>query len=198
MNNLRKNLISHSYVFLEKILIQIFFPLFMLTLWGSDNFNLWIFLFAIPSFFTIFQISISLPARNEMAILYRNKKINLLNKVYQNCNFIFLFNFLTLLTLCSVYIFFNIDNPIINENINIIFITLACTLISVYFAGPMYLALTYKGSYSVFNYLVQMPEAIISSNKRTVIVGTNSIVYTDDGTSFTEAPSYQDLSQTLL
>ena len=153
MNNLRKNLISHSYVFLEKILIQIFFPLFMLTLWGSDNFNLWIFLFAIPSFFTIFQISISLPARNEMAILYRNKKINLLNKVYQNCNFIFLFNFLTLITLCSVYIFFNIDNPIINENINIIFITLACTLISVYFAGPMYLALTYKGSYSVFNYL---------------------------------------------
>jgi len=41
---------------------------------------------------------------------------------------------------------------------------------------------------------IDSAEAIISSNKRTVIVGTNSIVYTDDGTSFTEAPSYQDLT----
>ena len=41
---------------------------------------------------------------------------------------------------------------------------------------------------------VQSATAKIGNNKRTVIVGNNSIVWTDDGTSFTEASSYQDLT----
>ena len=36
--------------------------------------------------------------------------------------------------------------------------------------------------------------AKIGDNKRTVVVGNNSIVWTDDGTTFTEASSYQDLN----
>lgn len=152
MNNFKNNLISHSSVFVEKTLIQFFFPLFMLTLWGKDNFNLWVFLFAIPSFLSIFQISISLPARNEMAILYKNKKFKLLNNVYQNSIFILLINILIILILFSIYILFNFDKPIIEENINIIFIILASTLISLYCRGPLYLALTYKGNYKIYNY----------------------------------------------
>ena len=152
MNNFKNNLISHSSVFLEKILVQIFFPLFMLTLWGVDNFNLWVFLFAIPSFLSIFQISVSLPARNEMAILYKNNKFKLLNSVYQNSIFILLINILLILIICFLYIFFTFDNPIINENMNIILIVIASTLISLYCRGPLYLALTYKGNYTIFNY----------------------------------------------
>ena len=109
MSNLKNNLISHSSVFLEKILIQIFFPLLMLTLWGKDNFNLWVFLFAIPSFLSMFQISISLPARNEMAILYKNKKFKSLNDVYQNSIFILLINIFIILAIFTLYIFYNFN-----------------------------------------------------------------------------------------
>ena len=152
MSNLKNNLISHSSVFLEKILIQIFFPLLMLTLWGKDNFNLWIFLFAIPSFLSMFQISISLPARNEMAILYKNKKFKSLNDVYQNSIFILLINIFIILAIFTLYIFYNFNNPIIYENINVILIILISSLISLYCKGPLYLALTYKGSYKIYNY----------------------------------------------
>ncbi len=152
MYNLKKNLISHFSVFLEKILIQVFFPLFMLMLWGTNNFNLWVFLLAIPSFLSLFQISISLPARNEMAILFKNKRFSSINNIYQNSIFIMLINILIIFIFCFFYIFANLDKPIINENIKIIIVVIISTLISIYCRGPIYLALTYKGSYTVFNY----------------------------------------------
>ncbi len=152
MNNFKNNLISHFSVFFEKILIQVFFPLFMLILWGTNNFNLWVFLLAIPSFLSIFQISISLPARNEMAILFKNKKYTSLNNIYQNSIFLMLINILVILFFCLSYVYINIDRPIINENIKIIVVVIFSTLISMYCRGPLYLALTYRGNYTVFNY----------------------------------------------
>ena len=162
MNNFKNNLISHFSVFLEKVLIQIFFPLFMLTLWGVDNFNLWVFLFAIPSFLSIFQVSVSLPARNEMAILYKNNKFKLLNSIYQNSIFILLINILLILFICFLYICFTFDKPIINENINIITIVIASSLISLYCRGPLYLALTYRGNYTIFNYFEIISNLLIA------------------------------------
>ena len=54
-NTLKINFIGESAMFTSRLLIQLFFPVLMLTFWGKELFNLWLFLFAIPSFLEYFK-----------------------------------------------------------------------------------------------------------------------------------------------
>ena len=127
---------------------------------------------------TIFSFIISninlFPARNEMAILFKNKRFSSINNIYQNSIFIMLINILIIFIFYFFYIFANLDKPIINENIKIIIVVIISTLISIYCRGPIYLALTYKGSYTVFNYFE------ISSNLLVAVLVPISFYFFDN------------------
>ena len=92
MKIFQSNLLSQSSVFISRIILQLVFPPLMLFFWGINNFNLWIFIFSVPSLMSIFQIAASDPARNEMYKLFKEEKFNEVNKVYQNSFFILLIN----------------------------------------------------------------------------------------------------------
>ena len=153
MGNFKKNLTAQSFIFFEKLIVQFFFPILMIVLWGKENFNLWIFFFSIPSFLSLFQISIAGPIRNELLIIYKNKKFKLLNPTYQNFLFIFLISILIFIFISISFLFLNIGNNIINENITIISIVIFCSLITLFCGGPLYVLHTYKGSLFKFTIL---------------------------------------------
>ena len=145
MKNLYSNIISQSSLLIEKIFVQIFFPSLMLFFWGKENFNLWIFMFSIPSFLSLFQISIISPSRNQMSIIFKNKKFKLLNTIYQNAFIFILFNSAIIISVTLIYIFLNLENSIVSLNIDLIIITLSCSIIT-FLIGPFSMALTYKGN----------------------------------------------------
>ena len=145
MKNLYSNIISQSSLLIEKIFVQIFFPSLMLFFWGKENFNLWIFMFSIPSFLSLFQISIISPSRNQMSIIFKNKKFKLLNTIYQNAFIFILFNSTIIISVTLIYIFLNLENSIVSLNIDLIIITLSCSIIT-FLIGPFSMALTYKGN----------------------------------------------------
>ena len=145
MKNLYSNIISQSSLLIEKIFVQIFFPSLMLFFWGKENFNLWIFMFSIPSFLSLFQISIISPSRNQMSIIFKNKKFKLLNTIYQNAFIFILFNSTIIISVTLIYILLNLENSIVSLNIDLIIITLSCSIIT-FLIGPFSMALTYKGN----------------------------------------------------
>ena len=110
------------------------------------------FLLAIPSFLSLFQISISLPAEMKWQF-YLKIKVQFYKQYLPKLYFYYVNKYFNNIYFLFFFIFFaNLDKPIINENIKIIIVVIISTLISIYCRGPIYLALTYKGSYTVFNY----------------------------------------------
>ena len=104
---LKYNIATESTSFGVRILIQLFFPPLMLFYWGKDNFDLWLFLFAIPAFVAMFQISIIAPIRNHMLKLYREKKYSKLNNIYQNAFFLVVLNILLITSIATIYMVIN-------------------------------------------------------------------------------------------
>ena len=142
---LKYNIATESTSFGVRILIQLFFPPLMLFYWGKDNFDLWLFLFAIPAFVAMFQISIIAPIRNHMLKLYREKKYSKLNNIYQNAFFLVVLNILLITSIATIYMVINFSNPFIYENLNLIIIAFTCLLLNL-FASNSHAALSYKGS----------------------------------------------------
>jgi len=159
-NQLNLNLKKLTGEFFSRVIIQITFPPLMLFFMGKENFDRWLFIFAIPSFFSIFQISISSPIRNHMQKLLSKKKFSQINEYYQNTFYFTLMNILLILTALSVYLILNFNNEFIKNNLNLIFIAYFSLFINL-INGNFYCALTYKGSLDkylnieiVFNLLI--------------------------------------------
>ena len=56
----------------------------MLLFWGVENFGIWIFVTAIPSTLTMFNLNFSLAAKIEMSINDAKNKKNLVNTTFHN------------------------------------------------------------------------------------------------------------------
>ena len=142
---LKVNLLSESFLFITRILIQLFFPPLMLFFWGKDNFDLWLFLFAIPSFLSMFQISIIAPIRNHMLKLFKEKKYSKVNEIYQNSFFFVILNIFFISLIGLLYVIINFTNPFIQDNLYLITIAFLCLLLNL-LTGCAHAALSYKGS----------------------------------------------------
>ena len=142
---LKVNLLSESFLFITRILIQLFFPPLMLFFWGKDNFDLWLFLFAIPSFLSMFQISIIAPIRNHMLKLFKEKKYSKVNEIYQNSFFFVILNIFFISLIGLLYVIINFTNPFIQDNLYLIIIAFLCLLLNL-LTGCAHAALSYKGS----------------------------------------------------
>ena len=148
MKYLKKNLEIHSLKFLSVIFIQILFPPLMLLFWGKNNFNLWLFLFAVPSVFSFFQISITAPIRNEMYRLFKKKKINDLKIIYQHSFFLVLVNIFLIALIGFLYFFIN-DDEIYKNNLDLILIVFLILFLNL-FNSNAYSILTHQGSYTTY------------------------------------------------
>ena len=80
----KKNFVSLLSNLSSKLLIQIIYPPLMLLFWGVENFGIWIFVTAIPSTLTMFNLNFSLAAKIEMSINDVKNKKNLVNTTFHN------------------------------------------------------------------------------------------------------------------
>ena len=80
----KKNFVSLLSNLSSKLLIQIIYPPLMLLFWGVENFGIWIFVTAIPSTLTMFNLNFSLAAKIEMSINDAKNKKNLVNTTFHN------------------------------------------------------------------------------------------------------------------
>lgn len=81
---IKKNFISLLSNLSSKLLLQIIYPPLMLLFWGVDNFGIWVFVTAIPSTLTMFNLNFSLAAKTEMSINDAKNKKKLVNEIFQN------------------------------------------------------------------------------------------------------------------
>ena len=119
----------------------------MLFFWGIENFNLWIFLFAIPGIFSFFQLSITGPIRNEMYRLFKINQIKKIKYFYHNSFFIVLINIFLISIISLIYFFIN-KNFVINYPI-LVLIVFAISFLTLINSNA-YSLLTFKGDYSVY------------------------------------------------
>ncbi len=80
----KKNFFALFTNFSTQMLIQIIYPPLMLWFWGIENFGIWIFITAIPSTFTMFNLNFSHAARVEMSVNDAKNKKNLVNEIFHN------------------------------------------------------------------------------------------------------------------
>ena len=104
----KKNFFSLLSNLSSKLIIQIIFPPLMLLFWGVENFGIWIFVTAIPSTLTMFNLNFSLAAKVEMSINDAKNKKNLVNTVFNNGFGLILVNML-IFTIIWVSAFFLTD-----------------------------------------------------------------------------------------
>ena len=83
-----KNFTSNLINNLINIISQFFFPVLMITIYGVENFGLWVFLLAIPDIFYLLNLDFNSAAKTKLSILYNQKKYFKI-KLYFN-NFVFL------------------------------------------------------------------------------------------------------------
>ena len=79
-----KNFFSLFSNFSFQIATQIIYPPLMILFWGIDNFGIWIFITAIPSTLSFFNINFSQAAKTEMSIHDAKNNKNFVNKIFHN------------------------------------------------------------------------------------------------------------------
>jgi len=112
-----KNITSKSGLTMFAMVSQIIFPPLMIMTWGLNSFGTWVFLIAIMQGATIFNINISGPVTNRMAILFNQKKLNDINKIYSNFFIIIILNILIYTTFFLIFNFIDKLDFKIFENI---------------------------------------------------------------------------------
>lgn len=150
LRSIYNNIISGSYNFFAKIFIQLIFPPLMLLFWGKTQFEIWLYIFAIPGTLFLFNFSTSAPARNEMSILYHNKKFNQLSKIYHNSNLISFFFILFACVIFFLFILTKLDEIFFQQNLGTILIIFFSSIIKIS-TSIYYSSLTFKGSLKTFN-----------------------------------------------
>lgn len=160
--SISNNIIYSSFNFFSRLFIQLTFPSLMLLFWGKTQFETWLFIFAIPGTLFLFNFSTSAPARNEMAILYNNKKFNQLSKLYHNSNLISFFFILFLCVLFFLFVLIKLDEIFFQENLYTILIIFFSSIIKIS-TSIYYSSLTFKGSLKTFNFVESIIHVIVFS-----------------------------------
>ena len=112
-----KNITSKSGLTMFAMVSQIIFPPLIIMTWGLNNFGMWVFLIAIMQGAAVLNINISGPVTNRMAILFNQKKLNDINKIYSNFFIIIILNILIYTTFFLIFNFIDKLDFKIFENI---------------------------------------------------------------------------------
>ena len=112
-----KNITSKSGLTMFAMVSQIIFPPLIIMTWGLNNFGMWVFLIAIMQGAAVLNINMSGPVTNRMAILFNQKKLNDINKIYSNFFIIIILNILIYTAFFLIFSFINKLDFKILENI---------------------------------------------------------------------------------
>ena len=147
-SNLKSNILSDGYIFIWRIVLQIFFAPLMIYFWGKENYSIWLFVFSLPTLISLLNITGVDAVRNKLAFLFKDN-------LYQEMNKYFVNTFIILLFLSSIFIFvyffliqIQIDQVSAYKNlINLIFFSTILNFLN----SINYCKLTYAGKLKFWN-----------------------------------------------
>ena len=130
-----KNIFGQLSIFVNSIIIQLFFIPLMLIAWGPKNTGLWLFLTSIPSAISFWKLSFSEASRQQLILSGETNK----NKLYSISLILTLLVIIIIGVIYFIINFFFLDNFTIVQNtktenlkyiISIIFITFSLDLLN--------------------------------------------------------------------
>ena len=155
---INKNISSQIYLNISLTVLQVLFPVLMITFYGLDDFGVWIFLTAIPTTLTLLNFNFSTAAKTEMSIYFNKKNIKKINEIFNNCIFLTLI-FVSILFFLTFITIDLIDfNLAILKNLNTsdLKIIIICIFLSFYLEvinGIFRTGITYSGRLDIDTYL---------------------------------------------
>ena len=122
----------------------------MKTIYGIENFGLWIFLLAIPDIFYLLNLDFNSAARTELSILYNQKKYFKIKLYFNNfafLNYLIFFVSLPLILIASSYIDLNLDifSTTEKDNLRLIFYIIFFCFFLKFLIGIFDCGISYKG-----------------------------------------------------
>ena len=181
-NRIKNNFVSLLSNFSSKILIQILFPPLMIMFWGVENFGIWIFITAIPSTLSIFNLNFSQAAKIEMTLNYSKNKKKLVNVNFHNGFALIIMNMFIFTIIWSAAYLINGLNLKIFENISIdnIKTVIFLVILSFYFTifdSILATGISYWGKLYIYTYIKSLSEILIKL--LVVIVGffSDNLIY---------------------
>ena len=174
-----KNFTSNLVNNFINILTQFFFPVLMITIYGIENFGLWIFLLAIPDIFYLLNLDFNSAARTELSILYNQKKYFKIKLYFNNfafLNYLIFFVSLPLILIASSYIDLNLDifSTTEKDNLRLIFYIIFFCFFLKFLIGIFDCGISYKGknyicenintSFEIFSKILILIFGLISNN----------------------------------
>ena len=155
---INKNISSQIYLNISLTVLQVLFPVLMITFYGLDDFGVWIFLTAIPTTLTLLNFNFSTAAKTEMSIYFNKKNIKKINEIFNNCIFLTLIFvsilfFLTFITIDLIDFNLSILKNLNTSDLKIIII---CIFLSFYLEvinGIFRTGITYSGRLDIDTYL---------------------------------------------
>ena len=178
----KKNFFSLFSNLSSKLLLQIMYPPLMLLFWGVDNFGIWLFITAIPSTLTMFNINFTQAAKIQMSINDSQNNRKLVNIIFNNGFGLIIINMI-IFTIIYTSAFFLIDLDFkIFENINIHELKIILTLIilSFYFTifeSILVTGITYRGKLNIATNVKTLFELLSKVSIITCGVVSNSLIY---------------------
>ena len=147
---LLKNIKYETIQVISSLLIQLIFPLAMISIFGVYNFGNFIFFITILSLLDIFKLNINSFGIQKMSYFFNLKKSEDVKVVLRNCSSILLVNsiliiFVFLLLINGIDYFANIFNIFNLININIIFIFILINFCINTFIQIFTIGISYKG-----------------------------------------------------
>jgi len=104
LERFKKNLSSQFLLVVMRSSTQIIFVPFMILIWGTENFGIWVFLFSIPQSFNLLNLNIVEASKTEMIIGNYSKKKSYVKKIYANTFYFLNLNILFLIFLFLVWL----------------------------------------------------------------------------------------------
>ena len=171
---LLKNIKYETIQVISSLLIQLIFPLAMISIFGVYNFGNFIFFITILSLLDIFKLNINSFGIQKMSYFFNLKKSEDVKVVLRNCSSILLVNsiliiFVFLFLINGIDYFANIFNIFNLININIIFIFILINFCINTFIQIFTIGISYKGElYKHYNLTTLN---VLSSRILIVIIG---------------------------
>ena len=154
---IKKNLTSKLSQNFFLVFIQIFFPPAMITIYGIENYGIWLFIISLPSVISILNFNINSAAQIEMSILYNKKKYNELSIIFTNSVFLIII-FSVFITFSAFFLIkldffnFNLLSQFDEKEKQIIFILIFSSLILNILNGIFKSGINFKGNISSDTY----------------------------------------------
>ena len=80
IKNFNSNIINNF----ARVLVQLFFPLLMIKIYGLEAFGIWIFLISLPDLFYILNLDFNSATKTEISIFHNQNKLKKVKSYFIN------------------------------------------------------------------------------------------------------------------